>query len=168
MDKTLKGLQTAFAGESQANRKYTAFAKKADEDGYPQVAKLFRAAAAAETVHALSHFRAMDGVGSTESNVKAAIAGENYEATVMYPEFIADAESEGDAAKRGLRSFKNAMEVEKVHEALYRKALESLGQPQAETYDYYICPVCGFTAERAAPEKCPVCGAPGSRFDRIS
>jgi rubrerythrin len=168
MDKTLKGLQAAFAGESQANRKYTAFAKKADEDGYPQVARLFRAAAAAETVHALSHFRAMDGVGSTDTNLKAAIAGENYEATVMYPEFIADAQSEGDEAKRGLRSFKNAWEVEKVHETLYRKALETLGQPQTETFDYYICPVCGFTAERSAPEKCPVCGAPGSRFERIS
>lgn len=168
MDKTTKDLQAAFAGESQANRKYTAFARKADEDGYPQVAKLFRAAAAAETVHALSHFRALDGVCSTEDNLKAAISGENYEVVTMYPEFIADAESEGDAARRGLRSFKNAWAVEKVHEALYRQALETLHQAQGEAFDYYVCPVCGHTHERNAPDKCPVCGALGSRFERIS
>jgi rubrerythrin len=145
MEKTTKDLQAAFAGESQANRKYTAFAKKADEEGYPQVAKLYRAAAAAETVHALSHFRALGEIKSTQENLNAAIAGEHYEAVRMYPEFIKDAESEGEQAKRGLRSFTYAMEVEKVHEALYRKALEMLSAHQAETFDYYICPICGYT-----------------------
>ena len=165
MTKTTDDLQAAFSGESQANRKYTAFAKKADEEGYPQVARLFRAAAAAETVHALSHFKAMGGVGSTTDNLKAAIAGENYEATSMYPEFIADAEAEG--VKRALTSFRWAWEVEKVHEGLYKQALESLNQA-GDTFDYYVCPVCGYTHERNAPDKCPVCGTPGERFERVS
>jgi rubrerythrin len=168
MEKTTKDLWAAFAGESQANRKYTAFAKKADEDGYPQVAKLFRAAAAAETVHALSHFRALCEVKDTGENLKAAIAGENYEVVTMYPEFLKDAEGEGDEARRGLRSFKYAWEVEKVHEALYRQALETLSQAQTEAFDYYICPVCGYTHERNAPDRCPVCGAIGGKFERIS
>ncbi|MCL5997359.1 MAG: rubrerythrin family protein, partial [Chloroflexi bacterium] len=141
---------------------------KADEDGFPQVARLFRAAAAAETVHALNHFRALGEVKDTSENLKTAIQGEHYEATTMYPEFIQDAESEGEAAKRGLRSFKYALEVEKVHEALYRNALETLGQSQTETYDYYICPVCGFTHARNAPDRCPVCGTVGNKFERIS
>jgi len=165
MTKTTDDLQAAFSGESQANRKYTAFAKKADEEGYPQVARLFRAAAAAETVHALSHFKAMGGVGSTTDNLKAAIAGENYEATSMYPEFIADAEAEG--VKRALTSFRWAWEVEKVHEGLYKQALDSLNQA-GETFDYYVCPICGYTHERNAPDKCPVCGTPGERFERVS
>ncbi len=168
MEKTMQDLQAAFAGESQANRKYTAFARKADQEGYPQVAKLFRAAAAAETVHALSHFRVMEAIKSTEENLKTAIAGEHYEATEMYPAFIKDAQAEGDSAKRGLRSFNDALEVEKVHEALYTKALETLKQPAAETFDYYICPVCGYTHERNAPDRCPVCSTAGSRFERIS
>ena len=168
MEKTTKDLLAAFAGESQANRKYTAFAKKADEEGYPQVAKLYRAAAAAETVHALSHFRTLDQVKSTADNLKTAIAGEHYEAATMYPEFIKDAESEGAEARRGLRSFTYAMAVEKVHEALYQKALETLGEPQTETFDYYVCPICGYTHERNAPDRCPVCGTVGGRFERIS
>ncbi len=168
MEKTMQDLQAAFAGESQANRKYTAFARKADQEGYPQAAKLFRAAAAAETVHALSHFRALDEIKSTEENLKTAIAGEHYEATDMYPAFIKDAESEGATAKRALNSFSDAMEVEKVHEALYTKALETLKQAQGETFDYYICPVCGYTHERNAPDRCPVCGTAGNRFERVS
>jgi rubrerythrin len=167
MDKTTENLQAAFAGESQANRKYTAFAKKADQEGYTQVAKLFRAAAAAETVHALSHFRAMDQVKSTEENVKAAIAGEHYEVATMYPEFIKEAQAEGAPAKRGLNSFSDAWEVEKGHEELYTKALETLKAPKTETYDYWVCPVCGYTAERSAPAKCPVCSTSGSRFERV-
>jgi rubrerythrin len=168
MEKTTKDLQAAFAGESQANRKYTAFARKADEEGYTQVAKLFRAAAAAETVHALTHFRTLGEIKSTEENLKAAIAGEHYEVETMYPAFIKDAESEGEEARRGLRSFKNAWEVEKVHENLYTRALQTLSQPQGDAFDYYVCPVCGHTHERNAPDKCPVCGASGSRFERIS
>ena len=169
MSKTINDLKEAFAGESQANRKYTAFAQKADADGLPQVAKLFRAAAHADTVHALNHFRVLGEVKTTAENLEAAIEGENHEVVSMYPGFIADAEAEGEA--KALKSFKHAYEVEKVHEALYRAALEELkkGEPQGtELFDYYVCPVCGYTEAKNAPEKCPVCGVPGSRFERIA
>lgn len=168
MSKTSNDLKEAFAGESQANRKYTAFAQKADEEGLAQIAKLFRAAAHAETVHALNHFRALDEVKDTATNLEAAISGENYEVVSMYPGFIADAEAEGES--KALRSFRHAYEVEKVHEALYRKALEALKQGEAQgadLFDYYVCPVCGYTEARNAPEKCPVCGVPAARFVRI-
>lgn len=167
MTKTEDDLQAGFAGESQANRKYLAFAKKADADGHTQIAKLFRAAAAAETVHALNHFRAMNGVGSTADNLKTAIAGENYEWTTMYPAFIKDAEAE--SAKRALSSFKWAWEVEKVHEDLYRKALGALDAQQAlPEVDYYICPVCGYTHEGPLEGICPVCKTPADKFERVS
>lgn len=165
MSKSYDDLMSAFAGESQANRKYLAFAKKADDDGFPQVARLFRAAAAAETVHALTHFRTAGEVKSTEENLKAAIEGEHYENTEMYPGFIKDAEAEGDA--KALRSFTWANEVEKIHEGLYREALASLGKP-GEIYDYYICPICGYTHARMAPDKCPVCGTLGSKFEKVN
>ncbi len=164
MSKVYDDLMTAFAGESQANRKYLAFAKKADEDGFPQVARLFRAAAAAETVHALTHFRTAGEVKTTEENLKGAIEGEHYENTSMYPDFIKDAEAEGNT--KALRSFNWANEAEKVHEMLYKEALATLGKP-GEEYDYYICPVCGYTHKRVAPDKCPVCGALGSKFEVV-
>lgn len=165
MSKTLENLQAAFAGESQANRKYLAFAKKAEQEGYPQVAKLFRAAAAAETVHAHAHLRVMDGVKSTADNLKAAIEGETYEFKSMYPEFIKVAEEEGNS--KAIKSFKNAMAVEMEHEKFYSEALAALGNAETETYDYYICPVCGHTHARSAPDKCPICGASGSTFERV-
>jgi rubrerythrin len=165
MTKSYDDLMAAFAGESMANRKYLAYAKKADDEGYAQVARLFRAAAHAETVHALTHFRTAGEVKSTEENLKDAVAGEHYENSEMYPAFIKDAEAEGDA--KALRSFSWANEVEKIHEMLYKEALETLGKP-GETYDYYICPVCGYTHARTAPEKCPICGVPASRFEKIS
>lgn len=165
MSKVMEDLAAAFAGESQARSKYMAFAKKADEEGYPQVARLFRAAAQAEHIHAFNHFRAMEAILSTEENLKEAIAGENYEVVSMYPPFIADAEAEG--AKRAKTSFTMAWEVEKCHEELYRGALENLGKEE-EAYDYYVCPVCGHTHPRNAPDRCPVCGAPGARFEKIS
>lgn len=169
MSKTLEDLQAAFAGESQANRKYTAYAQKAEADGYPQIAKLFRAAAAGETVHAIAHYKAMDGVKSTAENLQDAIHGENYEVVSMYPAFIKDAEAEGEN-RRAVNSFHNAFEVEKIHEALYREALALLeaGKKEEEEYDYYVCPVCGFVHKRGAPERCPVCGTPGARFEKIS
>ncbi|NJD60877.1 MAG: rubrerythrin [Anaerolineales bacterium] len=167
MSKTTDDLQAAFAGESQANRKYLAFAKKADAEGQPQVAKLFRAAAAAETVHAHSHLRALDGVGSTADNLKAAIAGENYEWVTMYPEFIQDAEAE--SAKRALTSFKFAFEVEKLHEQLYQKALNALeGEKPLPEVDYYVCPICGFTHEGPLDGICPICKTPASKFEKIN
>lgn len=165
MTKSYDDLMAAFAGESQANRKYLAFAKKADEDGFAQVAHLFRAVAAAETVHAHNHLRAAGEVKSTEENLKTAIAGEHYENSEMYPAFIKDAEGDGD--KKAMRSFNFANEVEKIHEELYKAALETLGKP-GETYDFYICPVCGFTHVRTAPDICPICGCPGIKFEKIS
>lgn len=157
---TQDNLQEAFAGESQANRKYLAFAKQADRDGYPQAAKLFRAAAAAETVHALAHLRAMKGIGSTLENLKEALAGETHEFKNMYPDMIKLAEEEGN--KAALRSFKYANEVEQTHADLYGKAIESLENP--EECDYYVCSVCGHTHEGEAPEKCSVCGANANAF----
>lgn len=161
--KSEKGLKEAFAGESQANRKYLAFAKQAEKDGFPQVAKLFRAAAEAETVHAHSHLRALGGIKTTKENLQEAIAGETHEFVSMYPQMISDAEGEG--AAQALRSFKFANEVEKVHAGLYQKALDTLGTA-TEAFDYFVCPVCGHTVE--APETCMVCGAKGSSFFRIS
>jgi rubrerythrin len=164
MTKTQDNLHAAFAGESQASRKYYTFAKRADEEGFPQVARLFRAAAAAETIHAANHLRTVGDVKSTAENLKAAIAGENYEHTQMYPEFIAEAESAGD--KKAVTTFKWAMDVEKVHETLYTQMLECLGQPQ-QAVEIYVCPICGYTHIGPAPERCPVCGTPGSKFELI-
>jgi rubrerythrin len=165
MSKVIEDLKAAFAGESQANRRYLAFAKKADEEGMPQVARLFRAAAHAETVHALNHLRVLGEVGTTQENLQAAIDGEHYESVTMYPDFMKDADEVGD--KKAKRTFDLAWDVEKVHEELFRKMLADLGQ-QAELFDYYVCPVCGYTHAASAPERCPVCGTPGSRFERIS
>ena len=165
MSKSLDDLKAAFAGESQANRKYLAFAQKADAEGFSQAAKLFRAAAEAETVHAHNHLRAMEGIHSTAENLKEAIAGENYEHTQMYPAFVKDAKEEGHA--KAIRSFESAMAVEVEHETLYKEALANLDKP-GETYDYYICPICGHTHARNAPDKCPICGAPGSKFIKVS
>ncbi len=167
MSKSLDNLKAAFAGESQANRKYLAFAKKADEEGFPHIAKLFRAAAAAETVHAHNHLRAMDGVKSTAENLEVAIAGENYEVVSMYPTMLAEAQAEGD--KRAAKSFGWALETEKIHEALYRNASELLGNGKdAPETSYYVCPVCGYTHEGPIEGKCPVCGTPGEKFEKIA
>lgn len=164
MSKTEANLKDAFAGESQANRRYLAFAQKADAEGYPAVAKLFRAAAEAETIHAHNHLRAMGGVQSTAENLQAAIGGENYEVENMYPPFIADAEAESE--KRAQTSFQWAYEVEKGHEALFRDALEKLG-PEMANVEIWVCSVCGHTHIGTPPEKCPVCGTPGKRFSKI-
>ncbi len=161
MSKTVENLQAAFAGESQANRKYLAFAKKAEEEGYTQVARLFRAVAEAETIHAHSHFRVLGGVQSTAENLKAAIAGEHYEVNTMYPEFLGEARNADD--KKAARSFEMALEAEKGHEKLYQEALATLGK-ETEAYDYYICSVCGYTHAGSAPDKCPICGAAKDRF----
>jgi len=160
MSNSEQNLMSAFAGESQANRKYLAFAKKAEDEGYAQVAKLFRAAAAAETIHAHNHLRALGAVKSTKENLLTAISGESYEFQKMYPQMIADAKAEGQ--DYALRSFNLANEVEKVHAALYKKALESLGANIA--VDYYVCSVCGYTAEGEAPDDCPVCKAKKKAF----
>jgi rubrerythrin len=162
MSKTEQNLKDAFAGESQANRKYLAFAKKAEQEGYIQAAKLFRAAAAAETIHAHNHLRGLSGVKTTKENLLAAISGESYEFQKMYPQMIADAKAEGQ--DYALRSFNMANEVEKVHASLYQKALESLGKNVVT--DYYVCSVCGYTAEGEAPDECPVCKAKKKAFHK--
>jgi rubrerythrin len=158
-----ENLKAAFTGESMANRTYLAFAKKADEEGYHQIAKLFRAAAAAETIHALNHFQRMGGIGTTIDNLKDAINGETYEFTKMYPEFIEEAKKEDD--KRALWSFEVANKVEKIHAGLYEKALSEIGMN--EEVDYYVCNVCGYTMEGEPHGSCPICGASASRFDKI-
>jgi len=166
MTKTEKNLLAAFAGESQANRKYLAFAKKAENEGFPGVAHLFRAAAAAETVHAHNHLRSLDGIRSTEENLKEAIGGEFYEFTEMYPGFIDEAEAEGHS--RAGRSFKYANEVEKIHHKLYEKALNSVEKGKdLEKTNIYICSVCGYTHEGDPPDKCPVCGAAKKAFEKV-
>ncbi len=163
MSKTEQNLRDAFAGESQANRKYLAFAKKADTEGYPQAARLFRAAAAAETVHAHAHLRTLKGVGSTADNLKQAIAGETHEFKNMYPAMIQDAEAENE--KAALLSFTYANDVEKVHADLYTKALENLDNQQE--VDYWVCNVCGYTCENEPPDECPVCKAKAKAFFKV-
>lgn len=164
MSKSEDGLKEAFAGESQANRKYLAFAKQADKEGFKQVAKLFRAAAEAETVHAHTHLAVLKGVGSTLDNLKAAVAGETFEFENMYPKMIADAVAEGN--KPAERSFRYANEVEKIHAELYAKALSDPGG-MTET-DYQVCSVCGYTCEGHAPDKCPVCSAAAKAFFTVA
>lgn len=163
MSATEKNLKEAFAGESQANRKYLAFAAKADREGYPQVAKLFRAAAEAETVHAHAHLRALGEIGSTADNLKEAVGGETFEFENMYPPMIEAAKAEGNAAAE--RTFTYANEVEKVHADLYQKALDNLDQLEAA--DYYVCSVCGYTCENEPPDECPVCRAKARAFFEV-
>ena len=166
MSSTRENLQEAFAGESQASRRYLFFAEKAESEGHPQIARLFRAAAEAETVHARNHLKAMGGIGSTKDNLKAAISGENYEFTKMYPGFIEQAKSENN--KKAEITFDYANKVEKIHHQLYQKALEALeAGKELKAEPYFICPVCGYTVAGEAPEKCPICGAPRSKFKRV-
>ncbi|WP_455367338.1 rubrerythrin family protein [[Eubacterium] cellulosolvens] len=165
--KSDQNLQAAFAGESQANRKYTAFSKKAQKEGFSQIAKLFQAAAEAETVHALNHLKIMKGVGSTLENLKAALEGEVYEHTKMYPEFIQSAESEKRSEAKGTFHFAN--EAEKMHAQLYKEAIEAFTSGRdLEKTDYFVCPVCGYTTKGDAPDKCPTCGALKNQFMRIT
>jgi rubrerythrin len=163
MSKTEKNLADAFAGESQANRKYLAFAKKAEEEGYGQVARLFRATALAETVHAHNHLRALGGIRSTAENLKEAIGGETYEFESMYPPMIEDARAEGNNG--AIQSFYYANAVEKIHAELYRKAAEDLGKN--EEMDYYVCQVCGNTVEGEPPDECPICKAKKEAFEKV-
>jgi len=166
MGKTQQNLQEAFAGESQANRRYLAFAGKAEKDGYPQVARLFRATAEAETVHALKHLDVMGGIKSTKENIEAAIAGEYHEFSAMYPGFISKAEEENSMMAR--MSFAYANQVEKIHHNLYQKALEALKSGQKlKDEPYFVCQTCGNTVAGEAPDKCPVCGAPKARFKKV-
>ncbi len=164
--KTEKNLQEAFAGESQANRRYLFFAEKADKEGYPQVARLFRAAAEAETVHAKNHFNAMDAVGTTKENVMAGSVGEHLEFTRMYPLFIGQAELEEN--ERAQRSFEYANEVEQIHYRYFEETLKALNEnKQLKDESYFVCQVCGNTVVGEAPEKCPICSSASKAFKRV-
>ena len=162
MSKTDKNLMDAFAGESQANRKYLAFAKQADKEGMPQVAKLFRAAAEAETIHAHAHLRNAGKIGDTTANLKAAIEGETYEFTKMYPEMIKEAEAEGQTAVAKYMDMVN--KVEEVHANLYKKA--AADNHAFDNVDFYVCKVCGYTHEGPC-DSCPVCGAKAAAFFKV-
>ncbi|MBI4964155.1 MAG: rubrerythrin family protein [Desulfomonile tiedjei] len=163
MSQTEQNLLAAFAGESQANRKYLAFAKKAEEEGHKGAAKLFRAAAAAETIHAHNHLDVLKGVKSTLENLKEAFGGEHHEFTEMYPAFLAVAKEEKSG--KAVASFHWANEVEKVHGALYEEAINTVeGGGKVPEKDYYICSKCGYTIGDAAPDKCPVCGGKKDEF----
>jgi rubrerythrin len=163
MTKTDENLKAAFAGESQANRLYLAFAKKAEEEGFTQIAKLFKAAAEAETVHALNHIRITGQVKSTLENLGTAVTGETYEFKKMYPESIAEAKKEGN--KQAAYSFDLANKVEQIHAGLYQKAIDALkNKKELAKVDYYVCGVCGNTVEGSAPDRCPICGSPKEKF----
>ena len=164
MSNTEKNLQEAFAGESQANRKYLAFAKKADDEGFKQVAKLFRAAAEAETIHANNHLRELKGIRSTKENLEEALGGETHEFRSMYPGMIEEAKAED--VKGALRSFQYANDVEKIHAGLYQKAISNLGSN--EETDYWVCKVCGNTVEGEPPDECPVCKAKKVAFYKVA
>lgn len=165
MSKSEINLQEAFAGESQANRKYLAFAAKADQEGYKQAARLFRAAAEAETVHAFSHLKALKGINSTKENLHEAVSGETHEFSNMYPKMIEDAKAEGNSEAE--RTFLYANAVEKIHANLYKKAMENIDAQKEASFSYYVCPVCGYTSEKDAPDTCPVCGTKGKMFKKI-
>jgi rubrerythrin len=167
MNKTNDNLKGAFAGESQANRRYLAFARKADEEGQQQVAKLFRAAAEAETVHALNHLKIVGEIKSTTDNLGTAISGETFEFKTMYPEYLSKAKEDGN--KQAAWSFDVANKVEQIHANLFSKAIDALkAGKKPPSMDYYVCSVCGNTVEGSAPDKCPVCGAPKSKFNKIA
>ena len=165
MADTDSNLKDAFAGESQANRKYLAFARKAEQEGFSNVARLFRAAAEAETIHALGHLSAMGGVGSTADNLRAAVAGETYEYTQMYPPMLQQAIADDH---RGKRMFGYAMKAEAIHAKLYQMALEAVSQGRdlAETR-FYLCPVCGHIELGTPPATCPICGTKAEKFVEV-
>jgi len=164
MPKSEEFLKQAFAGESQANRKYLAFAEVADKEGYHQAARLFRAAAEAETIHALSHLKALRVLGSTKQNLKEAIEGETSEFTDMYPGMIKTAQDECNQDAQV--SFYRANEAEKIHAEMYKGMLERLDEKQ-DSYPYYVCPVCGYTVGWDAPNSCPVCATQKKMFKKI-
>ena len=165
MGKTNENLKAAFAGESQANRRYLAFAQKAEEEGATQAAKLFRAAAEAETIHALNHLRITDEIKTTIDNLKASVSGETFEFKQMYPEYINVAKKEGN--KQAEWSFDVASKVEQVHAGLFQKAIKAAeNKMQFEKMDYYVCNVCGNTVEGEPSGNCPICGAPKAKFSK--
>jgi len=167
VSKTHENLKSAFAGESQANRRYIAFAWKANEEHFPQIARLFRAAAEAETVHAMNHLKALGEIKSTPNNLEAAVSGETFEFMKMYPEYLQTAKQETD--KQATWSFDVANKVEQIHASLYGKAVQAQRSGRdLPSVDYYVCGVCGNTVEGSPPEICPICGSPKNKFSKIA
>jgi len=166
MSTTTENLKEAFAGESQANQKYRAFAKRAELDGFPNVAKLFRTTAEAERIHAEGHLRSLEGIGSTKDNLQAAVEGETYEFTTMYPPMLEQARTDNHGAKT---MFGFALKAEAVHAELYKQALAAVaaGQDFSEM-SFYLCPVCGHIEFGKPPETCPICGAKAERFGQVA
>jgi rubrerythrin len=165
MSDTLADLKEAFAGKSQANRKYLAFAKKAEQEGFANVGRLFRAAAEAETIHAHGHLAAMDGIGSTADNLEAAVAGETYEYTEMYPPMLGRAQA---GSHKAARMFGYAVEAEEVHANLYKVALDAVQKGEDLTgVDFYLCPICGYIELGKAPDACPISKTKGDKFVRM-
>ncbi len=165
--KTMNNLQNSFADESKANRLYLYFAKKAEEEGFAQIARLFRAASESEGIHASNHFKRMDGAKSTSENLTASLSGENSEYQKIYPEYLTTANQEGEESAAW--SFEKAGKVEQVHVALFTKAIKAVeSKKDLVTVDYYVCSVCGNTVENSAPDICPICGAPKKAFFKVS
>jgi rubrerythrin len=163
---TIDNLNEAFAGESQAFQKYSAFAKKAEREGFVNIARLFKTTALAEQIHAEGHLKALDAIASTAENLQAAINGETYEYTKMYPPMAELALDEGHRAKT---MFRFALEAEKVHAEIYQKALEAVKKGvDLDTADFYLCPICGYIELGKAPAKCPVCGALDKVFTNLA
>ncbi|WP_029896351.1 rubrerythrin family protein [Desulfohalovibrio reitneri] len=165
MSKTEDNLQQAFAGESMANRRYLAYASQAAKEGHPKVAKLFRAVAEAETIHAHNHLRILGEIKDTAENLREALGGEEFEFKEMYPEMIEQAQEEGN--KQAERTFNFANEVEKIHAKLYQDALDKLGQDENADVTFHVCGVCGYTVEGEAPDTCPVCSAKKKMFFEV-
>jgi len=163
---TTDNLKEAFAGESQANQKYRAFAKRAEQDGFPNVARLFRTAAEAERIHAEGHFRNLDGVGATAANLQGAIEGETYEYTTMYPPMLEQAKAE---KHRAAGMFQFAMKAEEVHAKLYKAALEAVAQGRdLAVTKFYLCPFSGNIEFGEPPANCPICGAKAEKFEQVA
>ncbi|MBN2483495.1 MAG: rubrerythrin family protein [Candidatus Omnitrophica bacterium] len=165
-DMTRQNIQTAFAGESQAHMKYLIFAEKAEQEGRPNIARLFRAIAYAEKVHAKNHLKVLDGIHDTCANLDVAIGGETFEVNEMYPAYLKEAQAQGE--KGAEQSTHYALEAEKIHAEMYSQAKKAaLTGKDIQLKEVYICPVCGYTHEGEPEDFCPVCGAKKSIFKKF-
>jgi len=161
-ESTEANLKDAFAGESQAHVKYMVFADRAEREGWANIARIFRAASYSEQIHATNHLKAL-GLGKTAENLEVAYNGEAFEIDTMYPDYMQVAEQEDE--KRALQSMSAANEAEKVHAGLYQRAKAAVaGNADMPAVAIFVCPVCGYTMEGEAPERCPICQAPSSKF----
>ncbi len=163
---TEDNIKNAFAGESQAHMRYLIFAEKAKQEGFPNVARLFRAIAYAEQIHATNHYNVLGMIRDTTDNLQVAINGETYEVNEMYPAYKAVAELQEE--KGAQRSANWALQAEKVHAGMYQEAKQAVERKEDITLGpVFICEVCGYTVEGSAPDRCPICGAPKERFRKF-